>query len=415
MKLEDIGFYTLSEQRAQTASSATRVQRLEVLITDRCNFRCPYCRGVRPELRGDLSFGQFVENIMTAFPPGVENIRFSGGEPTLNHHLPDMVRASRENGSSHVAVSTNGSASLDLYLQLIEAGVNGFSVSLDACCAAGFSEMSGGSHQWERVAENVRELSRRVYTTVGIVLNEKNAGAVGEIIKFARDLGVIDIRVIPAAQCGKKLTAIHLDAGPFPILRYRLRNANQGTLVRGLKDIDFHRCPLVLDDVAVAGGKHFPCIIYLREGGAPIGNVCPDIRQEREHWFSRTNVQNDHICKHNCLDVCREYNNKWRDYSLSRIRLPKLPSDSFSWSRWRKGSENIKSLIGPWRYENLTSPFSAAKLLWVAEGWTFARELSCRPKDEGVALMIRVDDDYGWLHLRANELWEIASSEGRRQ
>lgn len=410
MKLEDIGFYTLSDERAKSASASTPIKRLEVLVTDRCNFRCPYCRGVRPELRGELSLDRFNEYI--AASGNIENIRFSGGEPTLNYSLSDMARHSRERGIRRIAVSTNGSAPFELYQQLIEAGVNDFSVSLDACCASGFNEMSGGNGSWPTITRNIRELSSRVYTTVGIVLNEKNEHEAAEIIRFASGLGVSDVRVIPAAQRGRALGAIETpEDGRHPILAYRLNNAKCGIPVRGLKDNDFHRCPLVLDDIAIAGGKHFPCIIYLREGGSPIGEVGGDVRRDREYWFSKTNVQNDHICKQNCLDVCREYNNKWRDYSLSRAGIQKLPTDMFTWSRWRNGSENIKSLVGPWRFENLTSPFSALKLLGVAEGWTFGRELSCRPKDEEIALMFRVGDDYGWLHLRSNELWEIARTE----
>lgn len=61
MRLEDIGFYTLSDERARTATHTTPIQRLECIITDRCNFKCPYCRGVKPDLRGDLALDEFKE------------------------------------------------------------------------------------------------------------------------------------------------------------------------------------------------------------------------------------------------------------------------------------------------------------------------------------------------------------------
>lgn len=44
-ELENIGFYTLSEERCKKADETTAISRLEILITDACNFNCPYCRG----------------------------------------------------------------------------------------------------------------------------------------------------------------------------------------------------------------------------------------------------------------------------------------------------------------------------------------------------------------------------------
>lgn len=55
MKLEDIGFYTLSDERAKNASESSPLHRCEILITDKCNFKCPYCRGMREDLRGTMS------------------------------------------------------------------------------------------------------------------------------------------------------------------------------------------------------------------------------------------------------------------------------------------------------------------------------------------------------------------------
>ena len=35
-----------------------RLWRCELLVTDKCNFKCPYCRGMRPDLKGSLSLEQ---------------------------------------------------------------------------------------------------------------------------------------------------------------------------------------------------------------------------------------------------------------------------------------------------------------------------------------------------------------------
>jgi len=46
MDLKEIGFYTLSDDRAKQASETSPLQRCELILTARCNFRCPYCRHV---------------------------------------------------------------------------------------------------------------------------------------------------------------------------------------------------------------------------------------------------------------------------------------------------------------------------------------------------------------------------------
>jgi hypothetical protein len=94
-----------------------------------------------------------------------------------------------------------------------------------------------------------------------------------------------------------------------PILAYRVKNLRDNVSVRGMKEGDNHKCPLVMDDMAVVGGYHFPCIIYLREKGKPIGRVGENMRAERIKWAQEHDTYNDPICRANCLDVCVSYNN----------------------------------------------------------------------------------------------------------
>ena len=80
-----------------------------------------------------------------------------------------------------------------------------------------------------------------------------------------------------------------------------------------LREGDSSKCWLALDDMACAQGKHFPCIIHLREGGEPIGEVGKNTRAARKEWIMGHNSFKDPICLKNCLDVCIDYNNKARE------------------------------------------------------------------------------------------------------
>lgn len=306
MKLEDIGFYTLSDERALNSSVSSPLYRCELIVTKRCNFKCPYCRGL---INGeDLSLWDAKKTINYWLFHNLKNIRFSGGEPTLYNHLPELVALAKKGGVQNIAISTNGSQDFSTYFNLIRYGVNDFSISLDACCSSTGNTMSGKSDIWHKVIDNIKALSELVYVTVGVVLTEDNQNETLKIIELADSLGVSDIRVIPSAQHD---SAIKIDISErilqsHPILKYRIESSRH---VRGLCVRDSKKCKLVLDDMAVWNGEHYPCIIYLREQGKPIGKLNKNTRQDRFDWYKKHNSWNDKICNDNCLDVCIAFNN----------------------------------------------------------------------------------------------------------
>lgn len=51
-KLENIGFYTLYDERAKNVSATSQMKRAEMIILKYCNFSCPYCRGLKDEIYG---------------------------------------------------------------------------------------------------------------------------------------------------------------------------------------------------------------------------------------------------------------------------------------------------------------------------------------------------------------------------
>ena len=300
----------------------SRLQRCELLLTDRCNFKCKYCRGMRKDIRGTLDYFDAMKILQIWVNDGLRCVRFSGGEPTLYRDLPALTRFCSDHGVEKIAVSTNGSQDLDYYKHLMLYGVNDFSISLDSGCCSVSENMSGATGSWEKVVSNIRELSKLTYVTVGMVFTEENAENAIDSIKYADMLGVADIRIISSAQYNKALSNLQ-DLDPdirkrHPILNYRINNYLSKRNVRGLRECDCNKCYLVLDDIAVAKDCHFPCIIYLREHGNPIGKVSKDMREERFRWFLKHDTKKDPICSKNCLDVCVDHNNKVYDHNLMK-------------------------------------------------------------------------------------------------
>lgn len=313
MNLEDIGFYTLTDKRAKESNYDSQLKRCELLLTGRCNFHCPYCRSVGGK---DIALNEAKRIVDLWANDNLENIRFSGGEPTLWSELVELVKYSKSKNIQRVAISTNGSAEKILYENLLLAGVNDFSISLDACCSSDGDIMAGGiKGAWEKVVNNISWIAKETYVTVGVVLTQENEDKVSDIISLAQELKVSDIRIIPAAQYKDSISIV--GSSEYPILKYRLQCIKEGKRIRGLYNNDSNKCGLCLDDMAVMQGYHWPCIIYLREGGNPIGFMTNDYRTQRKIWFDSHNSLEDPICKNQCLDFCATYNRKWDEFHAS--------------------------------------------------------------------------------------------------
>lgn len=325
MKLEDIGFYTLSEKRAKETSFYSPIVRAELLLTDKCNLRCPYCRSTKKGFEGEMSL-PFVKYILQILGgQGLKNIRFSGGEPTLYPYLEEVVICCKKLGLEHIAISTNGTSSLDYYKNLVNLGVNDFSISLDAgCCSIGKIMTGGNKEAWNRASEVIREVSKITYVSVGSVFNKCNIDVADETIKWIDSLNPSDIRIIPSAQYNKaikKAGCLSFNiVNKYSILKYRISNLNNNIPFRGIKKDDSDRCYIVLDDLAILKNYHFPCIIYLREHGDPISVFNEDFRKKRYEWFCSHDVKKDKICSKSCLDVCVHYNNRANHYATRNAR-----------------------------------------------------------------------------------------------
>ena len=410
MRLEEIGFYTLSDARVRGVSGTSPMMRGEIILLAGCNFHCPYCRGLRRDCAGTMPSEQAKRILDFWAKDGLRNVRFSGGEPTLHPDIEGIVSHAKSLGVERIAISTNGSAPPEFYGRLVSLGVNDISVSLDACCSSVGKKMCGDvAGAWEKVVANIRELARMTYVTVGMVFTPDNLPMARESILFAHELGVADIRIISSAQYNGAIEAAGglpeevVDA--HPILRYRVGNARRGVPMRGLGEADYHRCPLVMDDSAVAGQFHFPCIIYLREQGDPVGRVGPGMRQERMGWFERHNCLVDPICRKNCLDVCVAHSSRFAELRVE-YDLPELDPTQFDWLSWRGGG--FSEFMGfPARLATITSEPGRSEIRKRAVGWCRGESLACRPKVDEMAVMFFKDGEHRWFHMRKCEFVEV--------
>ena len=125
---------------------------LRVSVTDRCNFRCPYC--MPAELYGEeyrflprsqiLSFEE-IERLTRIFVDlGVAKIRLTGGEPLVRAHMPELVeRLAAIDPGVDLTLTTNGALLGPLADDLVKAGLRRVTVSLDSLDPDVFTAMCG--------------------------------------------------------------------------------------------------------------------------------------------------------------------------------------------------------------------------------------------------------------------------------
>lgn len=66
---------------------------LRISITDRCNYKCVYCRtGNEGALYGDLPFADYLRMARVLVSMGITKIRLTGGEPLLRNGVVEFVR-----------------------------------------------------------------------------------------------------------------------------------------------------------------------------------------------------------------------------------------------------------------------------------------------------------------------------------
>ena len=142
---------------------------LRISITDRCNYKCVYCRtGNEGALYGDLPFADYLRMARVLIGMGIRKIRLTGGEPLLRKGVIEFVRElatlgiASKNGNDplDIALTTNGHFLADLAQPLKDAGLTRVTVSMDAVDPDRFTRITRVPGGYDRVLAGIRAARR---------------------------------------------------------------------------------------------------------------------------------------------------------------------------------------------------------------------------------------------------------------
>jgi len=177
---------------------------LRISVTDRCNYKCVYCRtGNEGALYAELPLADYLRLARIFVDLGVEKIRITGGEPLLRPHLTDFVRQVAQLRIQHgehkgetidTAITTNGHLLADLAQPLKDAGLRRVTVSMDAVDPAKFARITRVSNGFDNVLAGIRSAKKAGLDPVKVncvLLRGFNDDQIVAFGKFARDEGVV--------------------------------------------------------------------------------------------------------------------------------------------------------------------------------------------------------------------------------
>ena len=184
---------------------------LRVSVTDRCNYKCVYCRtGTEGAQYTELPIADYLHMVRVFVSLGIEKIRLTGGEPLLRRGLVEMISelarmrtAFSADGAPlaagmgqrlDIALTTNGHLLEALAQPLKDAGLNRITVSMDAIDREKFARITRVPDSFDKVLAGVRAAKRVGLDPVKIncvLLRGFNEDQIVEFAKFSREEGVI--------------------------------------------------------------------------------------------------------------------------------------------------------------------------------------------------------------------------------
>jgi cyclic pyranopterin phosphate synthase len=233
---------------------------LRISVTDRCNFRCPYC--MPAEIYGDkytflprsdlLTFEEIARLARIFTGLGARKLRLTGGEPLVRQEIETLVaQLAALDGIEDLAMTTNGFLLPKKAQALKAAGLTRVTVSLDSLDDDVFRRMNGNRASVQNVLDGIAAAEKAGFAPIkinAVVQRGENDHTLVDLARYCKERGYIarfieymDVGtlngwrlddVVPAAEIVERIGA-EMPLEPVPgnyrgevALRYRYQDGS---------------------------------------------------------------------------------------------------------------------------------------------------------------------------------------------
>jgi len=192
-----IGFFVDGTQMSLHDKFGRQIRDLRISVTDRCNFRCVYCRSADPENYRNhdeiLSWNELQRLAKVFVHLGVSKVRITGGEPLVRDGVEGFISYLSTIGVQDLSMTTNGHLLADRCDKLIAAGLHRVNISLDSLDPVKFEKITR-TRSYETVMRGIDAAQKSVLAPVkvnAVLVRGFNEDEVEAFAAFARERGVI--------------------------------------------------------------------------------------------------------------------------------------------------------------------------------------------------------------------------------
>src|SRR5580704_5363286 len=202
---------------------------LRVSVTDRCNFRCVYCRSADPENYRDhheiLTWRELDHLARVFVGLGIRKVRVTGGEPLVRDGVEDYIGRLAALGVEDLSITTNGHLLAERLDRLVAAGLTRVNVSLDSLDATKFEKITR-TKSFDAVMRGIDAVQESPLAPAkvnAVLVRGINDDEVEAFAEFARERGLVmrfiefmpldadrawtrDL-MVPAAEVHRRITA----------------------------------------------------------------------------------------------------------------------------------------------------------------------------------------------------------------
>ncbi len=184
------------------------MRKLRLQLLEACDFRCRYCMPEDMQFfpsSDNMSLEESLDMVEALVKMGIDEIRLTGGEPTLHPRLLELVEGLSVLPLKKLGMTTNGRRLGRLASLLKKAGLRSVNISIDSLNRETFTNIT----RRDALSQVVDGIEAAVATGMEVKLNMVVLGGINDhelddMIRFAQQMKVHEVRFLE-----------HMKTGPF--------------------------------------------------------------------------------------------------------------------------------------------------------------------------------------------------------